>query len=381
MRPEPLSLLVVLMGFTPLFSVAACGVHDAPTTPAELHVYAFAESIPQEVLEGFHQHTGVSVVLTTYASNEELVAGLRAAPAAYDLVMPSDYAVDELVSAGALLPLDLASIPNYNNVAPAFLSPWFDAGGVSQPGRGRARNEKYSLPWLWGTTGIIFDSTVPGPAPARWADLWSPAFAGRLVLPDDAREMLGIGLLALGYPTNDPDPAHIHAAAEHLRPLVQGAVALDANTPETMLVAGPIHAATASAGVVYSGNAVLARRGNPALVYVLPQDGPGIWFDNLAIPAAAPHPEAAHQLIDWLLSEDSGAAVVTSLPYATPNEAAVRALKARDPARWSEYALDPVANPSMDTVAGAIPVKNVGAAAQAVYESEWAVIVGARGAK
>jgi len=367
--------------FFPLvaLSLAACSAGAPSDAPGELRVYAFAESIPPSVLEGFTTTSGVKVVLTTYESNEELVAGLRASPTAYDVVMPSDYAVDALASAGALRPLDLSAIPNYNNVAPAFLSPWFDPGGVARPGRGRSRNEKYSVPWLWGTTGIVYDPSSADPAPLRWSDLWSPRYAGHIVLLDDAREMLGISLLSLGYTKNDTDPAHVRAAADHLVPLVHGAVALDANSPETSLVAGPIHAAAATIGVVFSGNAVLARRADPALQYVLPEDGAGIWFDNLAVPAGAPHPEAAQQLINWLLSEDAGAAVITSLPYATPNEAAVAALKGRDLPRWTEYALDPVANPPMDAIAGAVPVKNVGAEAQALYEREWARVVAARG--
>lgn len=370
MRPDSLIFLTV--------GLAACAP-PSDGAQVELHVYAFAESIPQAVLDGYTRVSGVKVVLATYASNEELVAGLHASPTTYDVVMPSDYAVDALVSEGALQPLDLAAIPNYNNVAPAFLSPWFDPGGVARPGRGRTRNEKYSLPWLWGTTGIVFDADRWAPPPAAWSDLWSPQYAGHLVLLDDAREMLGISLLTLGYAKNDPDPAHVRAAADHLVPLVQAAVALDANTSESRLVAGPLHAAEATIGVVFSGNAVLARRANPALRYVLPSDGAGIWFDNLAVPVGAPHPEAAQGLINWLLSEQSGSAVVASLPYATPNQAAVTALKAHDLAAWTEYALDPVANPPMDAIAGAVPVKDVGAVAQALYESEWSRVVAARG--
>jgi spermidine/putrescine-binding protein len=343
-----------------------------------VHAYVFAQSVPQHALDAFTQSTGARVELTTYDSNEELISGLRARPGAYDLVMPSDYAVDALVAAGALRPLELAAIPNYNNITPGFLSPWFDPGGVAQSARGRPKNEKFSLPWLWGTTGIIYDPAAINPAPTCWADLWNPAYAGHLVLPDDPRELLGIALLALGYSKNDTSPAHLDAARDKLIPLVQGAVALDANTPETSLMSGPAGGPMATIGVVFSGNAVLARRGNPALRYVLPAEGAGIWFDNLAIPKDAPNPAAAQALINDLLSADNGVRTILDLPYSSPNEAALAALKLQDLPRWTEYTEDPISTPAKDDLSRAVPVKNVGPEAQARFEAAWAQVLAAR---
>lgn len=343
-----------------------------------VHAFVFAQSVPQAALDACSRDTGARVELTTYESNEELVAGLHARPGTYDIVMPSDYTVDALATAGALRPLDLAAIPNYNNITPGFLSPWFDPGGVAQSARGRPRNEKYSLPWLWGTTGIIYDPGAVVPAPTRWADLWNPAYAGHLVLPDDPRELLGIALLALGYSKNDTSPAHLDAARDKLIPLVQGAVALDANAPETSLLNGPTGGPVATIGVVFSGNAVLARRGNPALRYVLPAEGGGIWFDNLAIPKDAPNPAAAQAWINCLLSADNGAETLLELPHSTPNEAALASLKLRDLPRWTAYTEDPISTPSKEAIDRASPVKNVGPESQARFEAAWALVLAAR---
>ncbi len=355
----------------------ACGTTAPPLAGTTLHAYVFADSVPPGLWEDFQKTSGAKVDVQTYDTNEELLAKLKSSPNAYDLVMPSDYAVDVLIAADALHPLDLPKIPNYDNIAPSFLSPYFDPGGIAQAGRGHEKNEKFSLPWLWGTTGILYDPTVINPAPTKWADLWNPAYAGHVVLPDDPREALGIALLADGHSKNDTDPAHIDAAGQKLAALAKNAVALDANTPEHYFLAAFPPEQRATIAAVFNGNAVLARRDNPALIYVLPSDGAGIWFDNLAIPAGAPHPEAAEALINYLLSADAGAAVIDDLPFSTPNEAAAPALKAHDAERWKAYVNDPVSNPQMDALSGAVPVKNIGPVAQAHYEAVWAAIAAA----
>lgn len=334
----------------------------------ELHAFVFEESVPKALFDGFSKATGVRVKVETYGTNEALVEALRARPSAYDLIMPSDYTVSALVAAGELRPLRLEAIRNVANIGPSFLSPDFDPGT-----RAGVKAAKYSLPWVWGTTGILYDPATIQPPPTKWADLWAPSYAGKLVLLDDPREMLGIALQVDGHSKNDTDPAHLAAAKARILTLAAGAVALDSNDPDRYFADG-----SASIGVLFSGDAVLARRANPRLAYTLPTDGPGIWFDNLAIPKGAAQPEAAEKLIDWLLQANSGVAVIQALPYSNPNEAAIGVLRTDDPTRWAEYTQDPASTPSTDSLAGAVAVKHIGVEAQARYEAAWAEIIAAR---
>ena len=337
----------------------------------ELRVYVFAEALPASIVDGFHTASGVNVTVSTYETNEELVAALRARPDAYDIVMPSDYAVAELIASGSLRPLDLGAIPNHHNIERSFLSPYFDPGGLVSGARGHGKDEKYSLPWLWGTTGIAYDSTVVKPAPTSWSDLWNVAYRGRLVLPDDARETLGIGLLASGKKKNDA--GGLGETKTRVQELVDAAVALDANSPETYLINGQ-----AVIGAVFSGNAVLAQRGNPNVEYVLPEDGAGVWFDNLAIPSRSRHPAEAEAFINYLLRPDSGVVVIQQLPFSNPNHAAIELLASADPELYAAYQADPATNPPPDQLSGALMVKNIGPDGQAAFERAWADILAAR---
>jgi spermidine/putrescine-binding protein len=350
-------------------AAAGCGPAE-PTGSREVSVYVFSESVPSSVLASFSASTGIKVDATYYETNEELVAALRARPTAYDLVMPSDYTVDQLIKDGALRPLDLARIPNYANIKQEFLSPYFDPGGLAVAARGRGRNEKYSLPWLWGTTGIAYDTTQVSPAPKAWTDLWNPAHAGHLVLLDDAREMFGIALVADGHSKNSTDPAHLAAAKARLDTLVKGAVALDANSSETAFADG-----RATIGAVFSGNAAIAMRSNPNIAYVLPEEGGGIWFDNLAIPARARHPDAATALIDYLLSADAGLAVMKELSFSNPNEAAIARYKADNAAAYEAWGRNVATNPPQDALSELVMVKNVGPENNALFEKAWADVV------
>ncbi len=337
-------------------------------------MYVFDASVPPPLFDAFHAATGVTVRVTTYESNEELLASLAAHPADYDVIMPSDYAVDALIRRDGLRALPLADIPNYDNLTPAFLSPWFDPGGVGGRGRGRSEKEKFSLPWLWGTTGIAYDTTVVSPAPTHWADVWNPAWAGRVVIPDDARELLGVALMVEGSSKNDTNPEKLAAAEARAVTLAKGAVALDANTPEVYLIDG-----RAVIGIVFNGNAALARRANPNIAFVLPEEGGGIWFDNLAIPAGAPHADNAVALIDFLLRGESGAEVVRAYPFSTPNEAALEVLRAADPGLYADYMADGTVHPAVDDVAKAVPVKNIGPVGDARIAKAWAAVLAARG--
>lgn len=346
--------------------LSSCAPSAPAVTSSELNLYAFSEYVPEALIAGYERETGVKVNLETYATNEEMLAGLRDKPGRYDLIFPSDYAVEELIASDALQPLDLELIPNYGNVDAAFLSPYFDPGGDTSGRRPVMRNEKFSLPYLWGTTGIAYNKTQVTEPITRWEDLWRPELAGHIVVLDDSREMMGIALQTLGYDKNETSASRLAEARERLMALAPDIVAFDAETPEDYLLSGQ-----AWVGVVYSGNAALAAASNPDIVYVLPEEGAGIWFDNMAIPLDAPHADAAVAFMNYALSAKVGAELVKVFPYSTPNTAALEYLKANDPQFYETYVSNPASNPSQDALLGAKLVKRVTQSAAELYERYW----------
>lgn len=357
-----------MLAILPALGFLACSSSQPPNLAGqELHLYSFSAYIPSGILQGYEKATGVRVVHETYASNEDMMVGLASRPGYYDLIIPSDYAIAELIATDGLQPLDLARIPSWNHIDPRFLSPYFDPGGATRGRRpSTSANAKYSIPFQWGTTGIAFDRSKVDPPLQAWADLWRPDLQGQVVVLDDSREMLGLTLLALGYDKNDTNGARLEEAREKLRPLVTSALAVDSATPEDKLVTGEARAA-----VVYNGNAVLAARRNPSIEYVFPTEGAGIWFDNMAIPTGAPHPDAAHAFIEYVLQPQASVLITREFPFSNPNQEALDWLRQQDMEAWNTYQADPATNPSPDVLGSARPVKRVTAEAARAYETAW----------
>ncbi|MCC6299877.1 MAG: spermidine/putrescine ABC transporter substrate-binding protein [Anaerolineales bacterium] len=351
--------------------LSACAPAAPPVTSTELNIYTFSEYIPDELIAGFEKETGVQVTVESYATNEEMLDGLRNKPGKYDLIIPSDYAVEELIAQDALFPLDLSTIPNYDKIDTAFLNPYFDPRGVSR--RPGVKNEKFSLPYLWGTTGIMYDPTKLLAPITSWQDLWRPELAGHIVVLDDSREMMGIALLTLGYNKNETNPSRLAEARDKLKELAPGIVAFDAETTEEYLLSGQAWVA-----VVYNGNAALAERQNPNLVYVLPSEGAGIWFDNMAIPADAPHSDAAIAFMNYVLEPEHAALIVEAYPYSTPNLGALEYLQANNAEVYDAYVASLASNPPQDALLGATLVKRVNPTAASLYEEYWSEVKSAK---
>lgn len=349
--------------------IASCAPPTVAVTSSELNLYAFSEYVPAALIAGFEQETGVKINLETYATNEEMLAGLRNKPGRYDLIIPSDYAVEELIASDALQPLDLGLIPNYNNVDAAFLSPYFDPGGDTSGRRPAMRNEKFSLPYLWGTTGIAYNTTRVSAPITRWEDLWQPELAGHIVVLDDSREMMGITLQTLGYDKNETSASHLEEARDKLLEIAPGILAFDAETPEDYILSGQ-----AWVGVMYSGNAAIAALANPDIVYILPEEGAGIWFDNMAIPVDAPHSDAALAFMNYVLSAEGGSELIKAFPYSTPNTAALAYLKKNDAQFYEAYVSSVASTPPQDALLGAKLVKRVSEASAGLYERYWSEV-------
>lgn len=285
----------------------ACLLALVPAAPAlaggNVNLYIWSEYLPDAIVEQFTAETGIAVTVTTYDSNEALYAKIKMLDGGgYDVIVPSSDFVSLMRKEGLLLPLDKKLLPNAANIGPRFSDQAYDPGNA------------YSVPYMWGSTALAVDKEALGQAaPASYRDLAKTELAGRLLLPNDLRGVMGIGLKVTGHSLNDTDPAHLEEAFQFLRTVVGNVRVYDSDSPKQALLGGEVQAA-----VMWNGEAYVATQENPAIAYIYPPEGYSLWVDSLCIPKTAPDKAEAHALINFLLRPDVSAAISQEMGYATP---------------------------------------------------------------
>ena len=275
----------------------------------ELNLFAWSEYVPQEVIEGFQKETGIRVNYEAYDSNEAMITKLSQNPSGYDLVQPSEYAVENLIRRKMLAPIDVGQIPNMKNLEPAFRDLPYDPG------------QKYSVPYMSGTVGIVYNASTVKEAPKGFGDVFVAANKGRIVAVNDNREIVGWAFDVLKIPLNDVTPENLAKA----RPLVQNWIGLvkvfESDNPRAPMLSGDC-----DLGVVFSGDAAKLYEQDHKFKYVLPSEGTHRFIDNLCIPAAAAHKVAAHQFINYILRPEVSKLISDKFPYTNPNGEAKKLL-------------------------------------------------------
>jgi spermidine/putrescine-binding protein len=257
-----------------------------------------------------------------------------------------------------LEPIDVTQIPNFANVDDQFKNPPYDPGN------------KYSVPYQWGSVGIAVNTDKVTKPISKFADLWDPAFKGQLVVLDDEREIIGMTLEVLGYDKNSTDPAQLEAAKQKLIELTPNIKLYDSDSPKTALLSGE-----AVAGIVWNGEAALAHQENDKIAYVLPEEGMGLWVDNLAIPKGAPHKDAATAFLNFVLRPDMSILITLAFPYSSVNKAGLELFKTSDPTAYQAYMDYPATNPPPEAVKNGKLVKDVGEATT-LWDKIWTEVKG-----
>jgi spermidine/putrescine-binding protein len=286
------------------------------------------------------------------------MAKLQAGASGYDVIIPSDYTITILTKQGLLEELDLSKIPNFKNIADDLKKPYFDP------------ENKYSVPYQWGTAALAINTEKVTKPITKYAELWNPEFAQQIVVLDDEREVLGMVLMVLGYDRNTTDPKQLEESKAKLLELMPNIRLFDSDSPKTALLAGDV-----SLGLVWNGEAAIAHGENPAIAYVCPEEGCSIWFDNLAIPKGAPHKEAAHLFIDYVLDPEASVLIAQEFPYSNPNAAALELMKTKYPDLYKTYMGYEATTPPKDWMARMYPVKDVGDAT-ALWDRVWTEVKG-----
>ena len=287
---------------------------------ADLDLFAWSEYVPQGVIDGFTKATGTKVHYQTYASNEEMVNKLLAGASNYDLVQPSEYTVETLIARKLVAPIDHAAVPNLRNLDPAFTNLPHDPG------------LKYSVPYMTGTVGIVVN-TDKVPTPVRgYADVFTEAHRGRIVVVNDNREIVSWALAANGIGTNDITPATLARVRPTLAAWVPLVKVFDSDSPKTPLLNGDC-----DLGVVWSGEAALCWQQDHKFKYMLPAEGAHRFVDSLCVPANAAHKADALAFIDYCLRPEVSKAISEKFPYTNPNAAARKLLTPAQLANPASY--------------------------------------------
>lgn len=331
--------------------------HFASPASNELYVYNWGEYIDESVIQDFEAETGIHVVYDLFETNEEMYPVIEAGGVAYDVVCPSDYMIQKMVENDLLAEIDFDNIPNIDQIDPEYMerSKAFDP------------ENKYSVPYTWGTVGILYNdkrlAELGVEPPDSWMDLWDPRLSGEILMQDSVRDAFMCALKPLGYSLNSTDPGELEEAKELLiqqKPLVQAYV-ID-QVRDKML------GEEAAVGVIYSGEMLylqeLAEGKDFHLEYVIPQEGTNLWIDSWVIPKNARNKENAEKWIDFLCRPDIAKRNFEYITYATPNRGAFELL---DP----ELQQNKAVFPDWDSLQNAEVYQYLGDEVDSLYNELW----------
>jgi spermidine/putrescine transport system substrate-binding protein len=286
---------------------------DAEREPQVLNFHNWDTYIDPAILANFEKKYNAKINYTTYSSNANLLQDVHANPGAYDLIVPTNDMLEIMRREGLLTPLNKANTPNLKYIDPSFLNPPYDPGN------------RYCAPYQWGTAGIGYNIKKTGREITKWADLFDPAFEGRVALLDDPRTPFAAVLLILGYSPNTTNHFEVEQARDFLIQHAKQVKTYTRNAGQELLANG-----TVDITMEWSGDILQAMTKHPDLRYVIPEEGTIVWVDSICVLADAKHPELAEEFINYLLDPEVGAALSNYIHYASPNQAAVPLINEAD---------------------------------------------------
>jgi spermidine/putrescine transport system substrate-binding protein len=293
------------LGCTKKAETPAPGATDgAAGAGRTVNLAIWSNYVSAELLEEFKKKTGIQVQISNYSSNEELLAKLQAGASGYDVAVPSDYMVFAMIKLGLIRELDFKQLPNSKSLDPKYLKKAYDP------------DNKFSVPYDWGTTGIAVNRTLYKGEVKGWKNLFNnPDLVGKVTMLDDARETIGAALKAQGFSLNTKNPSELAKAKELL---IKSRARIKAYTSEPMM---PLVNGETAVAHAYMSDALQARKQTGGKIeYIVPEEGGTLWIDSLVIPTGAQHVSEAHAFINFLLEAKSNVSTVTSIFVAPANK-------------------------------------------------------------
>ena len=270
----------------------------------EVNLYNWGDYIDKELLRKFEDETGIRVIYSNYNTNEDMYVKLKSGGTSYDVVVPSDYMIERLIKEDMLRKIDWDLVPNRSFVDDTYLYHSYDP------------DQEYSMPFFWGTLGIIFNKTMVQEEVDSWSILWDESYAREIIMLDSSRDSLGIALSLLGYSMNSVDEKEVGEARDLLIAQYPLVYAYLVDQTRDLMINGE-----AALAVIYSGDALDALLSNDDLDYVIPKEGSNLWFDSMVIPKSSKNPENAHAFINFMLRPENAAQNSEYVYYSIPSTA------------------------------------------------------------
>ncbi len=322
-----------------------------PEPEAELFVYNWTDYIGEETIPSFEEKYGVKVTYDFFSNTDEAYAKLGNDGGGYDLSFPISVDIPAFLAKGALLPLDKSLIPNIVNLGAEWADPGYDPGNAN------------SVPYMWWTTGVAYDTAKITDTLTSSKALWDPRFDGHLSMLDDWQEAFGMALIQLGYSANTTNTAEMDEALALLqqqKPLVR------VYSTDTI---GTMSSGDVWIGQVWGADTFAIQQENENVVFYLPEEGAIRGSDTMAIFSGAKHPIAAHLFINHMLDAQVSAANTNYVYYMGPNAAAKEFI---DPAILE----DPNTNPDQAIIDKLEELLDLGQDVRDEYLSRWQILRG-----
>ncbi|MBR0260746.1 MAG: ABC transporter substrate-binding protein [Selenomonadaceae bacterium] len=344
-------ILALILVSCLMLGVTGCGGGGGDKKESVVYVYSWGDYLNPEVLRIFEKETGIHVILDEFDTNESMYPRVAEGAVHYDVLCPSDYMIQKLINNDLIQPLDFTKLPD----AKKYIGEEFFKQAESfDPGN------KYSVPYCWGTVGIIYDKTKVTDPVDSWNILWNEKYAGQILMQDSARDAMMIPLKLMGKSLNETDKEVLAQAQEMLKkqkPLVQAYVVDE--------VKDKLINSEAAMGVVFSGEAPIILKENPNMEFVIPKEGTNFWIDGWVITKDSENVDNAHKFINFMCRPDIAAKNFDHLGYSTPNTGVQELVEDE------ELKNSPIAFPSSDVYKGQETYKYLGNQMDEYYNNLW----------
>lgn len=329
-------------------SLTGCGGSTAEASNGELNIFIWTEYVSETAISQFEEESGIKVNVSTYSSNEDMLAKLKSeAEGTYDIVLPSDYAVEYLIAQNKLEEIDKEALPNLSNISEAYLDESFDPGNV------------YSVPYEGGVCCIAVNTDKVDMEIDSYDDLFDESLKDSLVVLDDYRAIIGMTERSMGLSMNETDPATLEEVAAKLMTLKDNVKLYDSDSPKSALISGDC-----SVGAIWSAEAALAMDENPSIKVVYPTEGAYVFLDNWCVPKGAKNYDNAMTFINYMLSADAAMLNIEDFPYLCPNDAALELM-------GDDYISNEAKNVPGEVISGGEFVKYLDTESLAIYDDMW----------
>ena len=290
------------------FVISVTVLTSATNAQSVVNVCSWGEYIDEELITQFEEETGIIVNYQTAESNEALYSLLKSGAGDYDVIVPSDYMISQLIEEDMLAELDYGNIPNFDLIDQRFKNLPYDP------------ENKYTVPYAWGTVGIIYNTAMVDEPITSWGAMFDTKYAGNVLMFRNSRDAMATALLYLGYSLNTTDEGELREAFQLLADAKKNGVYQSFVMDE---IYQKMEGGNAAIGAYYAGDYLTMLENNEDLAFVIPDEGSNWFMDAMCVLKDAPHKEEAEAWINFIASTDANLANMDYIWYASPNEEAL----------------------------------------------------------